>query len=41
MSDVERWLVENENEKGGDGGEDTTKVNESSSLGGGGAVNEM
>jgi hypothetical protein len=39
MSDVERWLVEKENEKGGGGGEDITKVNESSSLEG--TVNEM
>jgi hypothetical protein len=41
MSDIGRWLIEKENEMGGDGGEDTMKVNESSSLGGGGAVNEM
>ncbi|KAF8502701.1 hypothetical protein F5888DRAFT_1631802 [Russula emetica] len=39
MSDVERRLVEKENEKGGDGGEGTSKVNESSSLEG--TVNEM
>jgi hypothetical protein len=31
MSDVERWLVEKENEKGGDAGEGTSKV-ETSSL---------
>jgi hypothetical protein len=39
MSDVERWLAEKENEKGGDGGEGTSKVNESSSLEG--TLNEM
>jgi hypothetical protein len=32
MGDVERWLVEKENEKGGDGDERTPKVNESSSM---------
>ena len=30
MSDVERWLVEKVNKKGGDGGEGASKVNESS-----------
>jgi hypothetical protein len=39
MSDVERWLVERENEKRDDGGEGTSKVNESSVLEG--SVNEM
>jgi hypothetical protein len=39
MSDVERWLVDKENEKGGDGGEGTSKVNESPALEG--TVNEM
>ena len=32
MGDVERWLVENENEMGGDGDERTPKVNESSPM---------
>ena len=32
MSDVERWLVEKEGEKGADGGEGTSKVDESSPL---------
>ena len=40
MSDVERWLVEKENEKGGDGDEGGSKVNESSSFLEG-SVNEM
>ena len=39
MSDVERWLVEKESEKGGDEGEGTSKVNESPALEG--VVNEM
>jgi hypothetical protein len=39
MSDAERWLVAKEDEKGGDGGEGTSKANESSSLEG--TVNEM
>jgi len=39
MSDVERWLVEKENEKGGHGGEGTSKVNEPSALEG--SVKEM
>jgi hypothetical protein len=39
MSDVERWLVEKENEKGGDEGEGISKGNESSSVEG--TVNEM
>ena len=38
MGDVERWLVERENEKGDDGGEGTTKDNESPLEG---TVNEM
>jgi hypothetical protein len=39
MSNVERWLFEMENEKGGDEGEGTSNVNESSSLKG--TVNRM
>ena len=39
MVDVERWLVEKENEKGGEEAEGTSKINESSALEG--AVNEM
>ena len=39
MGDVERWLVEKENERGGDNGEDTLNVNGSSPLEG--TVTEM
>jgi hypothetical protein len=39
MSNAERWLVAKENKKGGDGGEGTSKANESSSLEG--TVNEV
>ena len=39
MSDVERWLVDKESEKEGEGGEVTSRVNESSPLEG--TVNQM
>ena len=39
MGDVERWLVDKESEKEGEGGEGTLRVNESSSLEG--TVNQM
>jgi hypothetical protein len=41
MKDVERWLVEKKNEKGGDGGEGTSKVNLLTSHPVEGTVNEM